>query len=338
MSESVNRPPFAARPIRAVIWWVMLLALVSTGTDLGPASRGETSFTVRKVTSGAYVPDPFGDPAGWHDQLDRYDAAVGRRPSVVQWYVQWEGRQPFPTSDAAYVRSRDQTPLITWESWDWTGDANQPAYALSNILAGSFDTYITRWATAAKAFGTTVYLRWGAEMNGNWNPWDPGVNGNTTAQYVATWKHIRAIFTTVGATNVKWLWTPINQYAGSTPLSTLYPGDGYVDLVGVDGYNWGTSRSGSTWQTFTEVFDPTIATIRTFTPKPLWLTEVGCTELGGDKAAWITAMFAAIDGDDRISALVWFNADKETDWRVWSSRAALSAFRSGIAAPLYTSA
>ncbi|MEV4613500.1 hypothetical protein AB0K43_12990 [Kitasatospora sp. NPDC049258] len=60
------------------------------------------------------------------------------------WYIQWEGRQPFPTSNAAYVRSLNQTPLITWESWDWTGDANQPAYALSNILATNFDACITQ--------------------------------------------------------------------------------------------------------------------------------------------------------------------------------------------------
>ncbi|MEY9848650.1 glycoside hydrolase family 26 protein [Streptacidiphilus sp. BW17] len=315
--------------------WLILLALASAGASL-PTASPERS--VRSVTTGAYIPDPDGDPAGWHGQLDQYDAAVGRRPSTVQWYVQWEGRQPFPTSDALYVRSRGQTPFITWESWDSSGGVNQPAYALSKILAGKFDAYIAQWAIAARAFGTTVYLRWGAEMNGNWNPWDPGVNGNTTAQYVAAWKHIRTVFTAAGATNVKWLWTPINQYTDSTPLSEVYPGDEYVDLVGVDGYNWGTSRSGRTWQSFTEVFNPTIATIRTLTVKPLWLTEVGCTELGGDKAAWITAMFAAVAGDTRIGGLMWFNADKETDWRVWSSPAALSAFRTGIASALYTSA
>ncbi|MEV4613499.1 hypothetical protein AB0K43_12985 [Kitasatospora sp. NPDC049258] len=49
-------------------------------------------------------------------------------------------------------------------------------------------------------------------------------------------------------------------------------------------------------------------------------------------------MLAAIAGDSRISALVWFNADKETDWRVWSSPAALSAFQTGIASRLHTSA
>ena len=51
-------------------------------------------------------------------------------------------------------------------------------------------------------------------------------------------------------------------------------------------------------------------------------------ERGGDKAAWIEDM-----GDKlarrfpKVRAVVWFHANKETDWRVNSSAASLSAFR-----------
>jgi beta-mannanase len=68
---------------------------------------------------------------------------------------------------------------------------------------------------------------------------------------------------------VEWVWNPNIDYAGSVPLPRLYPGDGYVDYVGLDGYNWGTSQSWSTWQTPQQVFDPTIADVRTFTQKPI---------------------------------------------------------------------
>jgi beta-mannanase len=153
---------------------------------------------------------------------------------------------------------------------------------------------------------------------------------------VAAYRHIHDVFTSVGATNVKFAWTPINNYPGSTPLRSIYPGDAYVDLVGIDGFNWGTTHP-SGWETFTQVFNSSLADIRAFTAKPIWITEAGSTELGGDKAAWIAQMFQAIQNDSRISGLIWFNANKETDWRINSSPAALAAWRSGIASTLFSS-
>ena len=295
-----------------------------------PTSAGAMPSSARTITAGAYIPDPYWSPSTWPTALDQYDAAAGHRPSVVQWYVEWQGAQPFPTATADYVRSRNQTPMLTWESWDWNGTASQPAYSDASITAGNYDSYITNWAQSAKAFGTTVYLRWGAEMNGNWNPWDPGVNGNTAADYVAAWRHIHNIFTAVGAANVRWLWTPITQYTGSTPLASVYPGDAYVDMVGVDGYNWGTTKPTTSWQSFSQVFDPTITGITALTSKPLWITEVASTEVGGDKAAWITDMMHTIAVDPRIQGFVWFDANKETDWRINSSPAAQQAFAQGL--------
>lgn len=319
-----------ARRVRHVVAAaVVAVALAVTVAASGPYA-GTANAVSRHVTTGAYIPDPYWSPSTWPAALDQYDADASRRPQVVQWYAEWAGAQPFPTQTASFVRSRGQTPLITWESWDWNGTATQPAYSDAKIAAGAFDTYITQWAKAAKSFGTLVYLRWGSEMNGNWNPWDPGVNGNTTAQYVNAWRHIHKIFVNNGASNVKWLWTPITKYGGSTPLKSVYPGDSYVDLVGVDGYNWGTTQPWSSWQSFSQVFSPTITEIRSFTSKPLWITEVASTEQGGDKAAWIADMFSTIQNDPRISGLVWFNANKETDWRIESSAAAQQAFATGI--------
>jgi len=268
----------------------------------------------------------------WSAALDQFDQDAGRRPQIIQWYTDWAGLQPFPVENAAAVRARGQTPLITWEPWDWRGTANQPAYSDASILAGTHDAYITRWAQGAAAYGTSVYVRWGAEMNGNWYPWDPGVNGNTAGEYVAAWRHVRALFDSAGATNVKWVWAPTTGYVGSTPLAGVYPGDAYVDLVGVDGYNWGTTQPWSSWQSFSQVFDATITEIRSLTQKPLWITETASTEQGGNKAAWVTDMFSTLQRDTRITGLVWFNANKETDWRIESSGASQRAFAAGVAA------
>jgi hypothetical protein len=63
------------------------------------------------------------------------------------------------------------------------------------------------------------------------------------------------------------------------------------------------------------------------------IAETASTELGGDKAQWITqglvtdlpARFPA------VRAVIWFDENKETDWRVNSSAPALTGFRTAVA-------
>jgi len=275
---------------------------------------------------GAYVPDPrYISALDWQQRLNGYDATSGRRPSVVMTYSDFA--DAFPSSYAEAVTARRQTPFVTYET-------NAPQYTAAAIAAGTFDGELRRWAQGAKAWGKPVIVRFLCEANGDWNAWSPGVGANTAARYIAAYRHIHDVFTAAGATNVKFAWTPINRYPGSTALKAIYPGDRYVDLVGIDGFNWGTTHP-SGWETFTQVFNASLTDVRAFTAKPIWITEAGSTELGGSKEAWITAMFKAIAKDARISGLVWFNANKETDWRIDSSPAALRAWRAGAAAPLY---
>lgn len=308
---------------------------VAAGLLTDPAQAAASVPAPRSVLSGAYVPDPFWDPTGWPEALDAYAARTGRRPKIVQWFVQWGDRSPFPATTARYLRSRGQIPLVTWEPWNWSAGASQPGYRLRRITAGAFDGYVRRFAQQAKAYGGPVYLRFAPEMNGDWNPWSELVNGNRPGDYVRAWKHVRAIFTAVGARNVRWVWTPIVQYPGSTPLARVFPGDRFTDVVGLDGYNWGSTKPYLGWQSFAQVFGPSLTAVRALSRRPLWIAEVGCTEAGGNKAAWVDDMFAAVARDSRISALVWFNANKETDWRVNSSPATMTAFQRGLSGPLF---
>ena len=222
--------------------------------------------------------------------------------------------------------------MITWEPVDWA--AQRTDYQLSDILAGRYDAYISAFAADAAASGQRVLVRLGHEMNGEWYPWSEGANGNAPGEFTAVWHHVVAQFVAAGATNVEWVWSPNVEFAGSTPLAGLYPGDGAVDWIAVDGYNFGTSQPDSRWMTFTEIFEPTLAAISRLAPDtPLIIGETGCTEVGGDKARWITDMFDALERHPEIRALTWFEFDKETDWRVVSSSAAQSAFAAGAARP-----
>lgn len=71
------------------------------------------------------------------------------------------------------------------------------------------------------------FLRYGYEMNGNWNSWGFGPgnpNGNTVSDFIQSWIHIHNIFTEVGAYNAIWVWCP-NIISPISPLTPdMYPG------------------------------------------------------------------------------------------------------------------
>jgi beta-mannanase len=225
--------------------------------------------------------------------------------------------------------------MITWEPWDpANGSALQPLYSLARLADGTYDAYIARWAAQVKAWGGPLRLRFAHEMNGNWYPWGSGVNGNTAPQYVSAWRHVHDLFVAAGATNVTWVWTP-NVIDGMAPIGPLYPGDAYVDWVGVDGYNWGTTKSWSSWQSFNQVFGSSLGALRQLTTRPIVIGETASTEMGGSKSQWIQDFFAQLKANTDIKAFIWFNLAKETDWRIESSSTATQAFRTGVSDSRY---
>ena len=59
-----------------------------------------------------------------------------------------------------------------------------------------------------EGLGHPFFLRWGHEMNSDRFPWSEDANGNRRGEFVQAWRHIHDIFTSVGASNVSWVWCP----------------------------------------------------------------------------------------------------------------------------------
>jgi beta-mannanase len=261
-------------------------------------------------------------------------SAVGRQVGTVLWYQNWGGGGWISSVQRHLldgVSASGRTPLLSWEPWDpAAGTPNQPNFALRRIAGGDFDAYIATWAEQLREVGTTVYLRPMHEMNGNWYPWGGSVNGNSPALYVQAWRRMHDIFVRRGATNVRWVWAPNNvdvPQTSANQLERFYPGDSYVDVLGVDGYNWGTGQPGwAGWESFSEVFSTAYERLRRLGPQPIWITEVGSAPQGGDKSAWIRDMFARAGRMDRLEKIIWFNENKERDWRANPSPDVAAAF------------
>jgi hypothetical protein len=54
--------------------------------------------------------------------------------------------------------------------------------------------------------------------------------------------------------------------------------------------------------------------------KPYLVTQTGSGSVGGDKNRWIMDLFSYVATDPNLVGLVYFNFNKEADWKVWDDR------------------
>jgi hypothetical protein len=264
-------------------------------------------------------------------ELDSVARLVGEAPGLVVSYYDFAQSPPIAGLDS--VAARGATSILTWEPWQWGGGVTQPAYSNAQVAAGAYDAYLQQWGAALAAWGKPVYIRYAHEMNGDWYPWSDGVNGNAAGSFVTAWRHVHDVVTAAGATNVRWIWSPNVPYTGSTPLTSLYPGDEYVDVVALDGYNWGTTQTWSTWLSPSALFGDGLAQLRTIAPgKPIIIGETASAEAGGSKPGWNTELVSYLQAQADVTGFVWFDHDKEVDWRIASSSGSASALASALAA------
>jgi beta-mannanase len=163
---------------------------------------------------------------------------------------------------------------------------------LADIARGMYDTYIKTWAKEASQINSPIFLRVGHEMNDPYRyPWGP--QNNSAKDFVGAWRHIHRIFASAGATNIIWIWSPHPSYGW---FEAFYPGDKYVDFVGINILNYGTVAIWSKWWTFKEMFGAHYQELSAFR-KPMMITEFGSLAIGGDRSKWIKDALTSIPFD-----------------------------------------
>ena len=308
----------------------------SPSASVGPGnSPGTPNPNPTTVALGAFIPGAASNPK----LIDAYARLTGVMPSIIMWYQAWAGSYAsFQPEVANAVRARGATPMISWEPS--AGPTVDPNWTLSTIVAGKHDVYIRTWTHAVAAWGHELYVRLMYEMNGDWAPWCAYANGNTVGEFISAWRHIVDIARQQHATNIRWIWSPNVYHDGlGRPFVNLYPGDGYVDWVALDGFNRGTSWSTTKWVDAVRIFGDSVDILQQLTSKPIMIAETGSTEVGGSKADWITQSFGRIPYDlPQIRAIVWYDENEAAtgiDWRVNSSASSLAAFRKVATSKLF---
>ncbi|MDR1136629.1 MAG: glycoside hydrolase family 26 protein [Clostridiales Family XIII bacterium] len=196
----------------------------------------------------------------------------------------------------------------------WTSDNHNQVY---RILDGVYDEFLRNYAKTIADFGHPVIFRLCNEMNGDWCPYSGWNTSRDPQIYIELYKYVYSFFEGAGAKNVIWVWNP---NSGSFPDFTwnnelmYYPGDEYVDVIGLTAYNTGNYYKGETWKSFADLYDNFYYGYVDKYDKPMMITEFSSATTGGDKNRWVIDMFGHIKYYDKIKIAVWWDgADYDTN-------------------------
>lgn len=287
----------------------------------GGASRSDVQTSVPVPSHGAYLGILSDLPGKTHaESVATREAQFGRTFDIDSHYYDWV--DPFPTEQESDDVAAGRIPMVTWWGTQY-----------AQINDGSQDALIRARAEDVKAFGHPIFIRWAAEMNGYWFAWGGAQNGDDPSGFVAAWRRIHDIFAAEGVTNVSWVWAPNSE---SNPAGTgatswndwrnYYPGDAYVDWVGIDGYNWGDYFHGiDEWQSLGSIMSPIYDAYAA--EKPIMIAETSSVESGGSKSQWIGDAATWIEAHPAVKAVVFFDHSyPDKDWAIDSSQASADAF------------
>ena len=213
---------------------------------------------------GGYV-NPLGvtDPTPY--QFAEFEKSIGRNLAFDLHFYGW--KVFFPTKNEREDVGHGRIPIVAWNC------SNHGDY---NVAHGEDDALIRARADSVRNFGGPIMIRWFWEMNLSDlnNPprtqcWDPKTDlpGGyfSPAHFIAAWQHVRTIFAEEGATNVIWLWCVANAHGGP---SQYYPGDAWVDWVGLDDYDTNDIS-------LDKMLYIPLNELSQFQEKPIMLTETG---------------------------------------------------------------
>jgi beta-mannanase len=303
----------------------VVIALLLWGATLtAPGAQARAAAVVPVPPSTAVL---FGLDDHWESDIVADDTQDAAKSGVVGTFLNWGTTKASSIVNyAKWANTRQAVPMI---------DLYPPTtVTLASIAAGSQDAALTADAKALHTWNHVFLFRLFPEMNGSWESYAPGTNGNTSAQFVAAWRHIYNLFHQVGATKVIFVWNPDKEPSEQfAPLSALWPGSGYVNWVGIDVFDREDTAHGTFPNPVTAI-QKTVTDIKAFSTKPLMLAETG-TVTSPVKATWIKQLFTGTNALG-VKAVVYFNEFRSpsvggVNWRLDSSAASLAATKATLA-------
>lgn len=316
--------------------FILLLLLSATGCAVYPTARDcHFSLPFWGVALDGY---PL-----MGEQLRKVEKETGLPSHLVLFFMQWPAPDDkdsagFPEETLNAIWNTGAIPCLTWEPMYYV-NGQEKIIPYETIVNGGYDSYILAFARRARLWEMPFMIRFAHEMNIDRYHWGMEKKSYGPASpeiYKRMFRHVVSLFRKAGVKNVMWVFCPnaesvpnvsYDASASWNRVANYYPGDEHTDILGIDGYNWGTSQTkekhgwNSRWQSFEEIFKSVYGELRALAPqKPVIIFETASVTQGGDKTLWIKEAFETLK-QWQVRGIVWFHVLKDADWRFHSGGA-----------------
>jgi hypothetical protein len=275
----------------------------------GPFRAGPFKPPKTGAYVGAWIKPAALTHAGRLEAVDGLEKDLGRKLTILNTYRRFD--QMVGTDSDKEFLAQGATLLVSWA----TGDNR-------SIVDGEHDRLIRKQARAIRRVHEPVLLRMRWEMD------RPNLRAEmwSGADYIAAWKHVRAIFAQERADNVSWVFCPTAEGFQRGDAAAFYPGDDQVDWTCVDVY------AGAVFQPIGQLMGPFLQWAAQH-PKPIIIGEFGVAKVWGSagRAAWLTDAERTFKANTQIKAIAYFESDPEGNgpnqqFQLTGDKAAFRAF------------
>lgn len=285
--------------------------------------------------SGCYIGAFIQNDINVNGMISNFEALVGKKHTGYLTYTAVSS--PFPKAFVDSCKKYGAFVQIGFE----------PDTAFRDVVDGP---HLRNWAREAARSGVPIFLRFASEMNGDWVPWF----GSPTL-YKEKWRLMHRIMKEE-APNIVMVWCP--NWRPDIPNDTsrnimaYYPGDEYVDWVGVNFYMWGPVYDSLMNETGISTLSKLGAVYNKFPNKPIMICEWAAASRewrGNPPLPRITTDYCINHMNQlystlqqyfpRVKGVFWFNYDShlinKSDFSLTNNPAVLNAYKNVIQNPYF---
>lgn len=262
---------------------------------------------LKSLNWGIFAQDIYND--GINNKVPELEKKLNYKFGVVLSYLQFGERFPID-----FMRKNYENNKLVELTYQITSSNNEELFGYTpfiDIYRGKHDAQIRSFAKEAKEFAMPFLFRLCNEPNSDWTSYSAVVNMSDPEIYIANWRRIYNIFKEEGVDNAIWIFNPNDKNyppCNWNDFTAFYPGNEFVHMIGVTGYNTGTYYKTEKWREFENIYDDISKHyLPTFEKFPWIITEFATSSVGGNKPLWIRKMFTSLYKYPQIKIAVWFS-------------------------------